>query len=216
MVTFLITSLVILGFLGLAIYFWQKPAPQADVELLPPLRDNRTLFEPPEILEVASEPVREEQQAKILAHANSGGLTALNDAARLEDKNFYNEVMGTMLSNANDSKLVSIASYVSRNNLDVTISLAERFRQSWQANPNRQSTATMLHLAALANDAATFTTAVEALLKVWQDKKLNDVSAEELNSLINSEYWLLSSEERSSGAGFVLKQTIAKAKSELT
>lgn len=216
MVTFLITSLVILGFLGLAIYFWLKPAPQADVELLPPLRDKRTLFEPPETLEIESETVPSQLRSEIVARANAGGLGALNDAAALKDKKFYEEVMDTMLSNANDSKLVSIASYVSRNNLDVTISLAEQFRQSWQATPNRQSTATMLHLTALANDAATFTTAVEALLNVWQNKKLNDVSAEELNSLINSEYWLLSSEERSSGAGFVLKQTIAKAKSELT
>lgn len=216
MVTFLITSLVILGFLGLAIYFWLKPAPQADVELLPPLRDKRTLFEPPETLEVASEIAPRPKRAEIVARANAGGLSALNDAAGLKDKNFYNEVMGAMLSNANDSKLVSIASYVSRNNLDVTISLAEQFRQSWQATPNRQSTATMLHLTALANDAATFATAVEALLNGWQDKKLTDVSAEELNSLINSEYWLLSSEERGSGAGFVLKQTIAKARRELT
>jgi hypothetical protein len=41
------------------------------------------------------------------------------------------------------------------------------------------------------------------------------VSAAELQSLLVSEFWLLSSATRSSGAGFVLKRTLSRAKREL-
>jgi len=50
---------------------------------------------------------------------------------------------------------------------------------------------------------------------IWRNDKLPDISAEELHSLINGEFWVLSSNTRSSGAGFVLKRTLATAKREL-
>lgn len=216
MVTFLITSLFILGFLVLAVYFWQRPAPHDDVERLPPLRRHRALFAEVEPAPAQSQVDIEEQQTDILARARDGELQALDEAAALNKPKLYNEVLDSLLLNANESKVLAIASHVSRNELTVTPQLAKRFRQLWEASPDRQSTAKMLHLSARADDAAAFTAAVEAVLDSWRKQTLNDVSAEELNSLINSEYWLLSSAERSSGAGFVLKQTIAKAKNELT
>jgi hypothetical protein len=41
------------------------------------------------------------------------------------------------------------------------------------------------------------------------------LSAAELQQLLNSEFWLLSSSTRNSGAGFVLKRTLSLAKREL-
>ena len=73
----------------------------------------------------------------------------------------------------------------------------------------------MLHLAADTDDAETYNSAAELALNVWQEGKLPDVSAAELHSLLNSEYWLLSSRTRSSGAGFILKRTLSRARREL-
>ena len=93
--------------------------------------------------------------------------------------------------------------------------LAEEFIAAWQLSPDRVSTAKMLHLAALADDADLFRTAVETTLSVWQRGSVPDLSAAELQTLFNSEFWILSSGTRSSGAGFVLKRTLSRAKRDL-
>jgi hypothetical protein len=93
--------------------------------------------------------------------------------------------------------------------------LAEEFIDAWQASPDRVSTAKMLHLAALADDADVFRTAVETALRVWQHDSIPGMSAAELQTLFNSEFWILSSAARNSGAGFVLKRTLSRAKRDL-
>jgi hypothetical protein len=53
------------------------------------------------------------------------------------------------------------------------------------------------------------------VLLSWRDGSLADLSAKDLQSLFNSEYWVLSSRTRTSGAGFVLKETLSSANREL-
>jgi hypothetical protein len=89
------------------------------------------------------------------------------------------------------------------------------FLKSWQVSPDRKSTAKMLHVAAAADDADTYREAVEMALSIWQRGGIPDLSAAELQNLFTSEFWLLSSNTRSSGAGFVLKQTLSRASREL-
>jgi hypothetical protein len=98
---------------------------------------------------------------------------------------------------------------------ETKITAAREFIESWKQSPDRTSTAKMLHLAADTDDAETYNSAAELALNVWQEGKLPDVSAAELHSLLNSEYWLLSSRTRSSGAGFILKRTLSRARREL-
>jgi hypothetical protein len=93
--------------------------------------------------------------------------------------------------------------------------LVQQAIEHWQESPDRNSAAEMLHTAALSDDAATYETAVELALQSWREGKLRDVSAVELQSLFSGEFWLLSSAARSSGAGFVLKRTLANANREL-
>lgn len=90
-----------------------------------------------------------------------------------------------------------------------------RFIQTWRESPDKKSTATMLHLAASTDDADTYCQVVELALNFWRRGGIPDLAAVELQTLINSEYWLLSSRTRSSGAGFVLKRTLSQAKREL-
>jgi hypothetical protein len=99
--------------------------------------------------------------------------------------------------------------------LEARKALAEEFIVAWQDAPDRVSTAKMLHLAALADDADLFRTAVETALSVWQRGGIPGMSAAELQTLFNSEFWILSSAVRSSGAGFVLKRTLSRAKRDL-
>lgn len=167
MVTFLITILA-LGVIAIAIYFWQKPAKTAEtIELPPPPGAGLfTNHQPEELAPAATEP----------------------DQAELEAPN---------------------------DELEARKALAAEFIVAWEVSPDRVSTAKMLHLAALADDAEIFRTAVETALKVWQRGSVPDLSAAELQTLFNSEFWILSSAARSSGAGFVLKRTLSRAKRDL-
>jgi len=87
--------------------------------------------------------------------------------------------------------------------------------REYQKFPNRYTTVKLLHAAALSDNAKNYERAIELVLMSWRDGSLSDISGKELQSLFNSEYWVLSSHTRTSGAGFVLKQTLSTATREL-
>jgi hypothetical protein len=87
--------------------------------------------------------------------------------------------------------------------------------REYQKSPNKYTTVKLLHAAALSDNAKNYERAIELVLMSWRDGSLSDVSGKELQSLFNSEYWVLSSRTRTSGAGFVLKQTLSTATREL-
>ena len=87
--------------------------------------------------------------------------------------------------------------------------------REYQDSPSRSSTTKLLHVAALSDDAKNYERAIKLVLMSWRDGSLADLSAKELQALFNSEYWVLSSSTRTSGAGFVLKETLASANREL-
>jgi hypothetical protein len=218
MVTLLISSFLIIGLIAVFLYFWQKPNQPAETDLLPPPPEPRGLFAPEDSKKtnsVGKQALPEERRAEILRLAQSGTKSALDEAYKAKDDSLYDEVLSRLAAAAEGPQLLSLVSYVSRNNLRVTNSLADRFIESWKTAPTRNSTAEMLHIAALSNDARTYTGAVEAAMQCWRDGNLNDVSAVELRSLIEGEFWIISSRERSSGAGFSLKQTLADVRREL-
>jgi hypothetical protein len=165
MLTFLITSVLFLGLVAIALYFWQKPAKTTDyIEPPPPPPAGLFTNQPPELLLESPSATQEDQQQAA-------------DEEREAKKQ-----------------------------------LAVEFIESWQQSPDRASTAKMLHLAALSDDAMTYHDAVKAALRVWQNGGIPDLTAVELQALLNGEFWLLSSTERSSGAGFLLKRTLSEAK----
>jgi len=98
---------------------------------------------------------------------------------------------------------------------------AEMFQQAikairdFQQSPDKTSTANLLHAAALSDDAKNYGRAIELILLSWRDGSLSDLSARDLQSLFNSQYWVLSARSRTSGAGFVLKETLSSANREL-
>ena len=172
MVTFLITSVLVLGLIAIAIYFWQKPAHKAEAAELPP----------PSV-------------ASLFADQK---LTQLSEAPALA------------------AQLVAAQPEIQEHDeREAKRATAREFIETWKASPDRISTGKMLHLAADADDAEIYNDAVELALNAWLHGTLSGFLAADLYSLLNSEYWLLSSRTRSSGAGFILKRTLSRAKREL-
>ncbi len=165
MVIFLITSVLALGLIAVAFYFWQKPRKVETFELPPPPQPGSLFsdFRVNQLITPPAEPVLEE-------------------APKVDAKLFENAI--------------------------------EAIRE-YQKTPNRKSTTKLLHVAALSDDAKNYERAIELVLLSWRDGTLSDLSAKELQSLFNSEYWVLSSRTRTSGAGFVLKETLQRANREL-
>lgn len=224
MVTLLFTSLLVLILLAIAIYFWQKTASPPKSEGLP-AAPGRALFPegtPSGIAlaaadaetRVVAEAERQRQQLLERAHA---GDKATSTEAQAAGADVYEEVLSVLTANANSpGALLSLASYISRNNLRINKSLAEKFIESHSPELGRGTVAEMLHIAALSDDAGIFVKGLQLALKAWRAGTLPDVSAQELQAILEGEFWILSPPTRSSGAGFILKRELASARRELS
>jgi hypothetical protein len=167
MVPLLFTSVLVLGLLAIAIYFWQKPANTSQTTELPlPREEHRGLFSDFSVNQLRS-PIEDQ----------------LPETARKVDAETFQQAITAI--------------------------------KAFQESPSRTSTANLLHAAALSDNAKNYGRALELVLLSWRDGSLSDLSAHELQSLFNSEYWVLSSHTRTSGAGFVLKETLSSANREL-
>jgi hypothetical protein len=166
MVPLLFTSVLVLGLLAVAIYFWQKPANTSQTTALLPPEKPRGLF---------------------------------------------SDFRINQLRPPTDNQLAEKGPKVDAETFHQAIAAIKAFQES----PNRTSTAKLLHAAALSDNAKNYGRAIELVLLSWRDGSLSDLSARELQELFNSEYWVLSSHTRTSGAGFVLKSTLTDANREL-
>ena len=224
MVALLFTAVFIVGLLAIVLYFWAPRAHRSEQNWLPPLQSLRGLFSDEYGIESAALPAaqsepeadRESTQISLRERAKSGDKSALDEAYALRDQDFYNELLDefTVAINHN-ATLLSLVSYITRNELPRNKTLAEAVIKAWRDSPDRSSTATTLHLTALSDDAGLYRDTVETALQLWQQALLPTVSAAELKALFDGEFWLLSAQTRNSGEGFVLKRTLANARSEL-
>ena len=215
-----ITALAIILIAGIGLYFWQKSMPETSAHVLPPAPDLHGLFEERAMSREAqnelSAAAKEEEKSRLLELAKRGERSALDEAHATGEADLYDEVLSELVTQADtESELLSLASHVARNELPVNAPLARAMIASWKAAPDRNRTAKALHFAALSDDAALYRESIEDALQLWREGKLAEVMPAELRSLFDGEFWILSSRSRSSGAGFVLKQTLADARREL-
>lgn len=225
MVAVLITSFLLLAIISFAIYRWQQVSSGAGANrALPPAPpDFKGLFaaaaEEEQARLEAAQAAQElaEQRRELLSRAAAGDKTALLEAHGSGDAKLYHEALRALVRRAaNEKQVFALASYVARHeSLPVNLPLAEAFAENWKQSPDRRTTAEMLHVAALAGDAEFYQRTIETLLLYWREQRLPDISAAELGQLIESEYWLLPSHARNSGAGFLLKREIASARRKL-
>jgi hypothetical protein len=224
MVTLLITSFFLLAGITYVIYLWQRPSSnqQAEFNFPPPravgLFDDNGLSEPPPRELSSGDDVAEEDRQALLARAAAGDKEALRDALASPDAGIYDEVLNKLVERAHsDMAVLALASYITRSDAHLRINnrLAEKFIESWKSVPDRNSTAKMLHVAALAGDAGLYQTAIETAYQFWRERRLTGISADELRQLIESEFWILAPPVRNSGAGFVLKRKLAQLRRHL-
>ncbi|HEX8921917.1 MAG TPA: hypothetical protein VF766_10595 [Pyrinomonadaceae bacterium] len=226
MVTLLITSFLLLAGISYVIYLWQRPSSneEADYLLAPPPRpaglfDDKSFDEPsPRQLPGGEASAETARHALLLARASNGDKEALAEAHAIQDGELYNEVLNKLVEHAaSDKSLLALASYIVRSDLPLRVNnlLAERFIESWKDAPDRNSTARMLHVAALAGDASLYQTAIETSYRFWRMRRLTGINADELRQLIESEFWILAPAVRNSGAGFVLKRKLAQLRRQL-
>ena len=227
MVAFFITSLILIAAILYALYRWQRNSvlkAASERVLLPPDPGFQGLFG---ASDAAPQPKNAERPAKeaeaeralLLDRARRGEKEALADAARFPDETVYTEALNALLDGADsDQKLLGLVSFIARATprLGVNRRLAERFLESWKAAPDRSSTAKMLHVVALADDAAIYGRAVNVALDFLRQGRVPLLSVEELRALAESEYWILSQAVRSSGEGFLLKRQLARLRREVS
>ncbi len=160
-----------------------------------------------------------EQRAAFMTRAASDDLSVLEDAYRTGDAALYRVVLNDLVERAlkADEKLSALVAYVKAHGmLRGSVELAEAYGAVWQETPDRATTTTMLHLAALADDADTYRKAAVIACLFWQSGQLPQLSGEALQQLIDSQYWLLAADARRTGAGFVLKQRLTSLRDELS
>ena len=228
MVTVLITSFLLIAAISYAIYCWQRASSNENAghALQPPPAGSRGLFSDEHsdaltaarLLEAEAEKQSSEQRARLLERAAQGDKAVLMEAHATGNQALYDEVLDALVLSAedNDKKLFALVSYITRSDqLRGGARLAERFLESWKTAPDRRSVAVVLHIAARADDAAVYQRAVETAFEFWREGQLAAVSVEELRSLFDGEYWLLSQSVRGSGEGFVLKRKLASLRREL-
>lgn len=184
----------------------------------PPTRP-RGLFEPDGDDRPAGRPRAERElaaeaaKAALRARAAAGDLDALTGAHAEGDAALYREVLDALAARAaaDPESFARLVSLVARGDeLRATPGLAAALLERWRESPSRASTVELLRVAALSDDARTFETVLTAVAEAAEGGRLDGLGGDELRTLCEGEYWVLSSEARRSGAGFVLKRTLAE------
>lgn len=161
---------------------------------------------------------RQQRREQLLARAREGDYTTLAAAHGENDPPFYHALLAELMNRAARSgrDLGELASFIATDKeLRSNAALSDAYVELWKAAPDLTTTARMLHLAALADDADAFRRAVDAAVAASQAGRLPQVSPGDLRALIESEFWVMTTEARVTGAGFVLKQRLAALREEL-
>jgi hypothetical protein len=216
----LIISVLLVFAASYAILRTRRSPSSSDAEQLPPGIRPRGLFADEE--QVAPAEIEESPEklraGELRERAARGDLAALDEASAAGDPALYRFVLDGAVGHCakDEAQLRALSTYVARGEgLRSSPELAEMLLGEWRHNPGPTSTADLLRVSALSDDAGTFGRAVSEVLQLWEDGRLEGLGAEALRSLFDAEYWLLSSEAKRSGAGFVLKQKLADARRRL-
>jgi hypothetical protein len=216
----LIISVLLVFAASFAILRTRRSPSNSDAEQLPPGIRPRGLFGDADLVPPAEtdETPEKLRAGELRERAVRGDLEALKEACASDDPALYRFVFDGAVGGCvgDGERLRSLSAFVARvDGLRSSPELAEMLLGEWRRSPGTTSTADLLRVSALSDDAGTFGRAVSEVLQLWEDGRLEGVGAEALRSLFDAEYWLLSSEAKRSGAGFVLKQKLADARRRL-
>ncbi|MCA1634295.1 MAG: hypothetical protein LC802_11530 [Acidobacteria bacterium] len=223
----LIISIFLLLAASLSILRLKRSPSPGDAERLPPEPQYRGLFDEGQSgtsfnkgseAEVAERAARE-RRADLLARAAEGDRETLRDAHDAGDASLYRDVLDALARRVEGdagAALRGLSAFIARSDaLRSSPAFAGKLLEFWAENPEDYSITEVLRIAALSDDAGAFQTVVEKVFEVWSEGRLHKLRADELDALFESEYWLLSSDAKRSGAGFVLKRTLAELRRRL-
>lgn len=216
----LIISVFLLFVASFAILRTKRSSSRGDTHELPPGVSPRGLFEPDACDEqTPKENLEQVRRDELRERAGRGDLSVLSEARASNDAALYRFVLDGLVGRCSGDagRVRELAAHVARGgDLRASPELAEMLLGQWREEPTPASTAELLRVSALSDDAGTFGRAVTEVLQLWEERGLGALGAEDLRSLFEAEYWLLSSEAKRSGAGFVLKQKLADARRRLS
>jgi hypothetical protein len=87
------------------------------------------------------------------------------------------------------------------------------FEKMWSASPDRKRTIELLFRASESESAKIFSETAEKIIKLWRENRIENLTARDLADLLDSHLRILPQQERTSGAGFWLKEEIEKLRS---
>src|SRR5882672_4765971 len=222
--TILFISILLLAVATFALHLWNRrpPPKEPDFFLEPPGSDGLFAEQHAEEMKLLAQAEAgrrvQDECRRLLGRAAEGDKAALYEARVYGDDSFYREISRTLVARAegDEEALRSIAEYiVDGRALRSSVEFAAMMIERWSETPGQLSFAGALHLAALSDDAAVFRRAVEVALKHFGEGRLPRVSAEHFLATVESAYWLIDAEVRSSGSGFLLKRLIADVRRTL-
>lgn len=179
----------------------------------------RSLFEPSDAEIRALEDERQSEQRKktqqeIYSKAEANDFYSLLEAQSFE-LDFYDKVLSKLAQNAEtDEKLLLLCAFLNENNLRTNTEVVKRSKTFWQKSFDKKDTIQLLHFSAKTESAEIFSETLEIVIQHWRKDFIKNINFEELQRLAESEFWLLPSDARTSGAGFLLKQQLANLREE--
>lgn len=222
--TILFISILLLAVAAFALHRRKRRTTSKEPDFFPEPRGFDGLFaeqhaeEMKLLAQAEAERYAQEERRRLLWRAAEGDKAALDEAREYGDAAFYREILQTLVARTegDEETLCSIAEYIIdnralRSSPEFAAMMIERFKES----PDQLSFVRALHLAALSDDAAIFKRAIDVAWKLFYERRLPRISAEDFLATVESAYWLIEAEVRSSGSGFLLKQLIADVRREL-
>ena len=85
----------------------------------------------------------------------------------------------------------------------------EAIRNGWRSAPSRKNTIELLYLASQRESGMIYAEITGEIIKVWKSGQIENLSADDLSQLLESHFWLLPAQERTSGVSFSLREEIA-------
>jgi len=222
--TILIISVFLFAVTALALRRWNREPQPKELNTFPVSPSFDGLFaeeryeEAQRFAQAEAERRLEEERRLMIERAAQGDETALYDAHNLGDEAFYREVLRSLVAQADgrEETLRSIAEYIVDSRvLRSSGELATTMIGQWGKSLDQRSFADMIHLAALSDDVAIFKRAVEVSMKRFFEGHLPHVSSKDFLATVESAYWMVATEVRYSGSGFLLKQLIADIRRKL-
>ncbi|MBI4749349.1 MAG: hypothetical protein HY774_12730 [Acidobacteria bacterium] len=155
----------------------------------------------------------------LLERAEQTDLGVLLDADHFGNQMLYTEVFEAVFASVQSDPAACsrmIAFLNEHDQLPVTQTFAQFLLESFQNQPTPTTARQCLFFSARTGSAALYSQMVDQIMAYWRRGSLTGIEPANLAALIESQFWLLPVQVRSSGDGHVFKRVLALIRRELT